>query len=142
MRICGIKFGHDGAIAVIEDGQLLGCIELEKLNNQGRHCPLLDMSDVFRVLAAMGLREQDIDRFAIDGWHAHARNVFQWNEREHHFPRAAYIHTPLDVDLRAPLNVKQLDFSYRSWPHYAGHALGAYCSSPFAARRESSFLLS
>ncbi|MFT5176539.1 MAG: carbamoyltransferase [Gammaproteobacteria bacterium] len=142
MRICGIKFGHDGAIAVIEDGRLLASIELEKLDNQSRHCPLHDMNDVFRILTVMGLSVQDIDHFAIDGWHAHSRNLFAWNTREHHLPRAAYLQTPLDVNLLAPLSVKQLEISYRSWPHYAGHALGAYCSSPFSAARRSSYLLS
>jgi carbamoyltransferase len=100
------------------------------------------MNDVFRILETMGLRAQDIDHFAIDGWHAHSRNLFQWNAREHHFPRAAYIQTPLEAELLAPLRIKQLDISYRSWPHYAGHALGAYCSSPFAAQGQSAFLLS
>lgn len=142
MRICGIKFGHDGAIAVIEDGRLVASIELEKLDNASRHCPLLDVDDVFRVLETVGLHREDIDHFAIDGWHAHSRNLFQWKGREHHLPRAAYIQTPLDEDLLTPLRIKQLDLRYRSWPHYAGHALGAYCSSPFAQRNESAFLLS
>ncbi|MHC1950768.1 hypothetical protein IF803_41555, partial [Bradyrhizobium sp. UFLA06-06] len=29
MRICGIKLTHDGAIAVVEDGQLVFCTEQE-----------------------------------------------------------------------------------------------------------------
>ncbi len=30
MRICGIKLTHDGAIALVEDGRLVFCIEQEK----------------------------------------------------------------------------------------------------------------
>ena len=43
MRICGVKFGHDGAVAVVEDGRLLFSVDLEKLGNGIRHCPLEDL---------------------------------------------------------------------------------------------------
>jgi carbamoyltransferase len=142
MRICGIKFGHDGAVAVVEDGRLLFSVELEKLGNRIRHCPLEDMETVLGLLGGGGFRHDDIDLFAVDGWHAHSRNVFRWGRRELHFPRAPYVQTPLDGDLLAPLAASQSGFEYLSWPHYAGHAIGAYCSSPFAARGESAFLLS
>ncbi|MGY3294250.1 putative NodU family carbamoyl transferase [Bradyrhizobium sp. LM3.6] len=34
MRICGIKLTHDGAVALIEDGRVVFCVEQEKLNNK------------------------------------------------------------------------------------------------------------
>jgi len=142
MRICGIKFGHDGSVAVIEDGRLRFSTELEKLDNQVRHCPLADMATVFELLAREGLGHDDIDRFAIDGWHAHSRNRFRWGERELDFPRAPYIQTPLATSLLEPLRASQGGLEWLSWPHYAGHAIGAWCSSPFAAAGESAFVLS
>ena len=142
MRICGIKFGHDGSIAVIEDGRLRFSIELEKVDNQTRHCPLVDIEVVFATLASEGLAAQDIDRFVIDGWHAHSRNLFRWGERELHFPRAPYIQTPLGSSLLDATGSSQSGFEYASWPHYAGHAIGAYCSSPFAGSGQSAYLLS
>jgi len=142
MRICGIKFGHDGAVAVIEDGRLLFSVELEKLGNGIRHSPLADMQVVLGLLAGGGFAREDIDVFALDGWHAHSRSVFRWGERELHFPRAPYIQTPLTRDLLEPLAASQSGLDYLSWPHYAGHALGAWCASPFARAGQSAFLLS
>jgi carbamoyltransferase len=141
-RICGIKFGHDGSVAVIEDGRLAFSIELEKLDNAMRHCPLVNMETVFQVLAGADLAREDVDHFVIDGWHAHSHNMFEWGQLRLHFPRAAYIQTPLSSDLLTPLSAKQSTLEYRSWPHYAGHALGAWCSSPFARDARSSYLLS
>jgi carbamoyltransferase len=140
MRICGIKFGHDGSIAVIEDGRLRFSIELEKIDNQQRHCLLADMEVVFETLAREGLAREDIDRFVVDGWHLHSRNVFRWGERELDFPRAPYIQTPLSSNLLDAYAASQSGLDYASWPHYAGHAIGAWCSSPFAG--ESAWLLS
>jgi len=142
MRICGIKFGHDGAVAVIEDGRLLFSVELEKLGNGLRHSLLADMQVALDLLAGGGFARGDIDVFALDGWHAHSRNVFRWGPRELNFPRAPYIQTPLDRDLLAPLAASQSGLDYLSWPHYAGHAVGAWCSSPFAHTGASAYLLS
>ena len=60
MRICGIKFGHDGSVAVIEDGRLRFSIELEKIDNQQRHCLLADMEVVFETLAREGLGREAV----------------------------------------------------------------------------------
>lgn len=142
MRICGIKLGHDGSVALIEDGRLRFSIELEKLDNQVRHCPLTNLDAIFSTLRGEGVAREDIDRFVIDGWHAHSRNMFHWGERELRFPRAPYIQTPLTGDLLAPLSASESGLDYQSWPHYAGHAIGAYSSSPFAAQGQSAFVLS
>ena len=142
MRICGIKLGHDGSVAVIEDGRLRFSIELEKLDNQVRHCPLTNLDAIFSTLRGEGLAREDIDRFVIDGWHAHSRNMFHWGQRELRFPRAPYIQTPLGSDLLACLHASESGLDYLSWPHYAGHVIGAWCSSPFAAAGHSAFVLS
>ena len=49
MRICGIKFGHDGSVAVIDDGRLLFSAELEKFDNETRHRLLHDLDFLFRL---------------------------------------------------------------------------------------------
>ena len=40
MIICGLKLTHDGAIALIDNGQLKFSYEMEKLNNNGRFSSL------------------------------------------------------------------------------------------------------
>jgi carbamoyltransferase len=142
MRICGIKLGHDGSVAVIEDGRLRFSIELEKLDNQVRHCPLTNLDAIFATLRGEGLAREDIDRFVIDGWHAHSRNMFHWGQRELRFARAPYIQTPLHSNLLDCLEASESGLDYVSWPHYAGHVIGAWCTSPFAAAGQSAFVLS
>lgn len=142
MRICGIKLGHDGSVAVIEDGRLRFSIELEKLDNQTRHCPLTNLDAIFSTLRGEGLAREDIDRFVIDGWHAHSRNMFHWGQRELRFARAPYIQTPLHSNLLEGLEASESGLDYVSWPHYAGHVIGAWCTSPFAAAGHSAFVLS
>ncbi len=41
MRICGIMLTHDGAIAFVEDGRLVFCVEQEERDNNPRY-PIVD----------------------------------------------------------------------------------------------------
>ena len=141
MLICGIKFGHDGTVALIEGDTLVFSVEMEKLNNGIRHCPLFDLEAVFSILSGYGHSIADIDHFVIDGWHP-GKDVFKWRDKAIRLPRAGYIQTPLDRDLLEFTQGRHEEFSYSSYPHYAGHAIGAYCTSPFAPDQESSFILS
>ncbi len=141
MRLCGIKFGHDGSVALIEGDTLIFSVELEKLQNNIRHAPLFDLAIVEGILKAYGYAFGDLDHIVIDGWHPR-RDIFRWGEREVHLPRAPYIQTPLGRDMLDASPNRDAAIPYISYPHYAGHALGAYCSSPFAATRESAYVLS
>ncbi|OAF06921.1 hypothetical protein AXW67_31225 [Bradyrhizobium neotropicale] len=67
MRICGIKLGHDGAIAVIEDERLIFCVEREKRGNNRRYQAIDNFDAVVAALAAQGLDPRDFDQFVIDG---------------------------------------------------------------------------
>ena len=141
MRICGLKFGHDGAVALIEDDVLVFSVEMEKIANQIRHCPLFDIAAVLSLLDSYGYSADDIDHFVLDGWNPR-RQVFKWGQRDIRLPRAPYVQGPLARDvLDYPPN-DHPEFPYLSYPHYAGHVVGSYCTSPFAAEGESSYVLS
>lgn len=141
MKICGIKFGHDGAVALIDGDTLIFSVELEKIANNMRYAPLFDLAIVLEILGDYGYAKDDIDHFALDGWHPR-EDMFRWGEREVHLPRASYIQTPLASDVLDAAPNRSAVFPYVSYPHYAGHALGAYCSSPFARDGESAYALS
>jgi carbamoyltransferase len=141
MVICGIKFGHDGTVALIEGHTLVFSVELEKLDNRIRHAPLFDLHEVATILSSYDYSFQDVDHFVLDGWNP-GKDVFKWGAKEIRLPRAPYIQTPLGENLLSPLTVEGPEFSYLSYPHYAGHAIGAYCTSPFARNGESAYLLS
>ncbi|MEZ0032565.1 putative NodU family carbamoyl transferase [Bradyrhizobium japonicum] len=56
MRICGIKLTHDGAIAVVEDGRRLFCVEQEKRGNGPRYQSVDNLDAVVFALAEHGLK--------------------------------------------------------------------------------------
>ncbi len=141
MRICGLKFGHDGAVALIEDDVLIFSVELEKIGNQIRHCPLFDIAGVISLLSRYGYSPEDVDHFVLDGWNPR-RQVFKWGQRDIRLPRAPYVQTPLSRDILDYAPNSHPEFPYLSYPHYAGHVVGSYCTSPFASNGESSFVLS
>ncbi|WP_025038577.1 nodulation protein NodU [Bradyrhizobium sp. DOA9] len=138
MRICGIKLTHDGAVAVVEDGRLLFCIEQEKRDNNTRYQAITDLSAVTLTLAEHGLTPADIDRFVIDGWDGLTHSQFDvlsqgvpltlkgapYVERHENGLLTPYVGSGL------VLNGTSLP--YRSYAHVAGHVAGAYCTSPFA----------
>ncbi|WP_279613352.1 carbamoyltransferase N-terminal domain-containing protein, partial [Paraburkholderia tuberum] len=68
MRICGIKLTHDGAIALVEDGKLVFCVEQEKRDNNPRYQAIDDLDAIAIALAEHGFDAHDIDQFVIDGW--------------------------------------------------------------------------
>lgn len=54
MRICGIKLTHDGAIALVEDGKLVFCVEQEKRDNNPRYQAIDDLDAIAIALAEHG----------------------------------------------------------------------------------------
>src|SRR5258708_38776412 len=68
MLICGIKVSHDAGIAVINDGEVLFSIEIEKLDNNHRYSSLGDLRRVAQILKSEGLDPTAIDQFVVDGW--------------------------------------------------------------------------
>lgn len=147
MRICGIKLTHDGAIALVENGRLVFCVEQEKRTNNPRYQTIDNLDAIVLALAEHGLDPQDVDQFAIDGWTAEAETQFQVlsGTAPITLKGAPYIErhaegllTPCDG---FGLMLKGRVFSYRSYPHVAGHLASAYCTSPFAKTGQPAFCL-
>lgn len=150
MKICGLKFTHDGSIAVIENNTLLFSTEMEKINNNPRHQDLSNLDQVQEVLASEGIQWQQIDQFAVDGWgdlnNSSDRLYKMWISQKgvnEQIELAAYGHLVNKQDLLGfhNFNCQQLSFSYNSYMHVSGHIFGAYCSSPFIQDKEDSFVL-
>lgn len=150
MTICGIKLTHDGAIALIDGNHLVFCIEMEKLNNQLRFSPLSNWQKVSQILADHGYAMEDIDQFVLDGWGAIGQSEvkpFQMTIPDRSgtatFELAGYGAMVINQDLLKPSSFAAVggNFTYKSYMHAAGHFAGAYCTSPFAAKNEDSFVL-
>ncbi|NOJ44657.1 carbamoyltransferase N-terminal domain-containing protein, partial [Bradyrhizobium australiense] len=67
MLTCGIKLRHDGAIALVEDGRLIFCVEQEKRGNNYRYQAIDNLDAIVAVLAEHGLDPRDVDQFVVDG---------------------------------------------------------------------------
>ncbi|MGW2105793.1 carbamoyltransferase N-terminal domain-containing protein [Streptomyces sp. NPDC001948] len=152
MLICGVKASHDGGVAVIEDGRLLFSVETEKLNNGERYSSLGDVGRVAEILAAEGLSPADVDQFVVDGWYAQndegapAVDLGDGDgDRKVRLRVAPYVEGPGDGGVLQRHTFDDHVFGdargYASYTHVANHLLGAYCSSPFAARGEDAFVL-
>ncbi|AYG64035.1 nodulation protein NodU [Rhizobium jaguaris] len=147
MRICGIKLTHDGAIALIEDGRLVFCIEQEKRDNNQRYQTIGNLEAIVTALAEHGLNLRDIDQFVIDGWDGEVESQFQVlsGAVPLTLKGAPYVERHaegvLDSLDGSGLILDDHVFSYRSYPHVSGHVASAYCTSPFAKAGEPSFCL-
>lgn len=163
MLYCGIKFTHDGAVALIDDHKLVFCVEMEKLNNNPRFTSIEDTADVSGMLAEYGYKPEDIDVFAVDGWGGtdqdalalqprleigddRNRLAVKDNGRAFKLDVAAYRENSLADDVLAEQQFTGLlmggrSFEYSSFLHATGHIMGAYCSSPFARKREDAYVL-
>lgn len=154
MKICGIKLTHDGGVAVIEDGRVLFSTEIEKLNNNHRYSGVKDLKQIDAILAMEGIDPDSIDRFVLDGWHGaglhwkgtpvlevsddgalRSLEVAPYNEQNLKDDLLQAFHFP------GGLRIGGKERDYYSYFHIAGHVMGAYCSSPFAAAGESAFVL-
>lgn len=143
MKICGIKLTHDGAIALIDDGELIFSVEMEKILNNPRYASINDISIVEETLASYGYLVEEIDSFVIDGWNKEHMPTVMYNDTRLHLTLNGY--DPITNNSHI-LDIKkfkiQCSFTeFKSYHHISGHVLGAYCSSPFSNLKKSSFLL-
>jgi len=154
MTICGIKLTHDGAIALIEDSQLIFCYECEKLHNARRHCDFtLTLKDVGDLLREYGHSFSTVDRFVIDGWGEVSTlpvsegKIYPMTSRltgaSAPISVSGYGHLFTNEDLldRSEFRLAGSDLQYSSYLHVAGHVFSAYCTSPFAQCGAGSFIL-
>ncbi|BCY09068.1 carbamoyltransferase N-terminal domain-containing protein [Actinoplanes sp. L3-i22] len=145
MIICGLKLTHDGGLAVLEDGRLVAVAELEKRDNNPRHAPLDRAETITEILAELGYGADDVDVFAVDGWHAgeltlslggtdvpiavapyHERTAAQRADQAYEFDG---------------LPVGGRPRRYVSYHHATDHLFSAYCASPFAAAGQPALVL-
>lgn len=152
MVICGIKVTHDASVAVLEDGRLRLCVEIEKLSNNQRYSELSDLTQVTDVLSLAGLTADDVDRFVVDGWFASSADGIGWLRtrsagREITLGVASYNEQSLNVSslsrhvFKGGLPLADRRYDYSSYMHVAGHIYGTYCSSPFARSGEAAYVL-
>jgi carbamoyltransferase len=163
MVICGLKLTHDGAVALIDNGKLVFCIEMEKLNNNPRFTEILDTSIIEDILLSQGYPLSSIDFFAIDGWGGYNVDALAVQPRleigethnklealnkgkKYQLDIATYHERTLEHDVCKGLKFSGLQlngntFDYYSYTHVSGHILGTYCSSPFAERGESAYIM-
>ncbi|WP_331375574.1 nodulation protein NodU [Sinorhizobium chiapasense] len=147
MRICGIKLTHDGAIALVEDGRLVFCIEQEKQDNNPRYQTIDNLDAIVAALAQYGLKPRDVDQFVIDGWDGEDESRFQVlsGVAPLTLKGAPYVERYADGLLEcfdgSGLILDDWAFPYKSYPHVTGHVASAYCTSPFAKAGQPAFCL-
>lgn len=163
MVTCGLKLTHDGAISLIDNNKLLFSIEMEKINNNPRFTEILHTKVIGEVLASENCKISDIDLFVVDGWGGYDHDSLAIQprlkiEENYNFLQidspyglqeiaiAQYRERSIKSNIfekfefhGLPLFEKALH--YQSYHHVAGHIMSAYATSPFAARRESSYIL-
>jgi carbamoyltransferase len=152
MKILSFKLSHDGTLALVEGNKLIFSYEMEKLNNRDRIIDFdLDFNEVQGILTEYGYTFDAIDEIVMDGWTSDDsvnKGVFKNAE--------ILPNTFVDIELEKyghflsknenMLSSKQfkldiLDIPYSSYMHTSGHLYSAYCTSPFAKRKEDTFVL-
>ncbi|MGV7219517.1 nodulation protein NodU [Bradyrhizobium sp. UFLA05-112] len=147
MRICGIKLTHDGAVALVEDGRLVFCVEQEKRDNNPRYQTIDNLDAVVIALAEHGLDLRDVDQFVVDGWGGEVESQFEVRSgvAPITLKGAPYLERHAEGLLISRdgfgLMLNDMLFPYRSYPHVTGHVASAYCTSPFAKAGQAAFCL-
>ncbi len=148
MIICGLKLTHDGAVALLDDDRLVFSVEMEKLDNGRRYSTVSDLTAVRAVLARFGYTPAAVDRWVIDGWDGdELGSVSLYDEGQPvRLTVGPYRESASSPDLlrssfAGQFTVGGQTLLYTSHSHAAGHLASAYCSSPFAARGEPSYVL-
>lgn len=141
MIICGIKVGHDASIALIDNGKLIFCHEIEKIANNNRHSHFtLSNAETEALLKHFGYAVKDLDRIILDGGYFD----FRAKETEPNLKMASYGHMMDGTNL-----LEETLSSFSSYPevicksykHVAGHVVGTYCTSPYAKNNEDAYVL-
>lgn len=163
MIYCGLKLTHDAAVAIIKDGNLEFCTEIEKLENNPRYAEINDTSMVARVLHKHGYTPQQVNFFGVDGWGGYDQEELALQPRlridanyntltcqnagaSYELKVAQYIERTQKSNILGALafsglKINDQSFNYDSFLHVTGHVLSAYCTSPFAQRNQASYVL-
>lgn len=145
MIICGIKLTHDGAIALIDNQKLIFSYEMEKLGNADRYMHFnIGIGEVERILQAHGYSFDKLDRLVLDGWTPAEKISVNLGKGDFPVKLAGYgsMVTRGNVMDRECFSMPGFgELTYASYQHVAGHIAAAYCSSPFAKRRQDAYVL-
>ncbi|MFI9262193.1 carbamoyltransferase N-terminal domain-containing protein [Streptomyces sioyaensis] len=148
MITAGLKLTHSGGLALLEEDKLLFHIEVQKLANNARYSPVADLRLIPEILAEHGFKVSDVDHWALDGWDGaeFGRLSVLDNGTPLELKVAPYRENDSINSLVRPGVTGQLPIGgamvrYNSYVHMSSHFAAAYCSSPFAARGEDSFVL-
>ncbi|MBI3660565.1 HAD-IA family hydrolase [Candidatus Acetothermia bacterium] len=139
MLICGLKLTHDGAIALLDGDRLVFSVEIEKLTNNIRYSPIVDLDIVSHVLSTFGYNVADVDEWAIDGWRGNRNTLKEilTSSRRQTVTLAPYRETDSVPNLFTPGHCGNFCIGntirmYASYAHAAGHLASAYVTSPYA----------
>ena len=160
MIICSLKFTHDGTVALLDNGKLIFSYEMEKINNNNRFSSLdtfYNKNSLEKILVENGYSFDQVDRFVVDGWGKHGSREMDRNDypayktvishsgsekfQINHHRYGLLIEDENILNRKLFYGNESDDFAYSSYMHVAGHVMSAYCTSPFAKRNESSFIL-
>lgn len=148
MKICGLKLTHDSAIAVIENGKLIFSTEIEKIANGNRFAIIDDLDTVETHLCELGYTLNDFDHLVIDGWVGQSDAFIKTHRQQIPLtlPVAPYHEKNKSKNILQNYHFNEYRFapqvkSYESYTHVAGHIASAYCTSPFAKKKESAYIL-
>lgn len=148
MKICGLKLTHDSSIAVIDEGKLVFSVELEKVKNNPRYFIINNLNIIPEILSQYDYKIEDIDQFVIDGWVGEKEAVLTLknNQSVHSVVVSPYHEKCMCDDMMAiekkgTLCIDKHEISYISYPHVMNHISSVYCTSPFSAAGESSYIL-
>lgn len=149
MIVCGLKLTHDGAIALLDDDNLIFSVEMEKLENSPRHSTVADLSLIPQLLADFGYRVGDVDEWVIDGWDGDKTGhvALHCDGEPVELTLAPYRETELEADILRPAFADTFPlpdgrlYPYTSYVHIAGHLASAYCTSRFAREGAASLIL-
>lgn len=119
MKIFAYKPGHDGHVALVEDGRLVFSIEAEK-DSGPRYAPLSSEN----LLHGLGLTDGVPDVLAVSGWLNSFRPMAD--------PvGAGYFDADGSATLDHPKRLLGRDARYFSSSHERSHIIGSYALSPF-----------
>jgi hypothetical protein len=121
----GVSLHRCGSVALLRDDRLLVNLEFRKLRD-GPPADPFDLEIVPRVLAREGFDVEDVDEWVVDG---RAAGSFERRPDPGHLGHVG----TFELGGRTR--------PYASYPHVAGQVAAAYCTSPFAARREPCVVL-
>lgn len=139
MLIGALKLTHDSACAIMEDDQLLFSAELEKLNNNKRHIKFTKSGEISEILKMYGMGFSDINTWIIDGWWQNEKNIYLDGEKV----IVNNYHNALNKMPESNIyyGTNSILGNYKSYSHIYSHLCASYCTSPFAAKNESSYVL-